>query len=346
MKIETKPLLVALDRVVSLASKRTSLPVLNSVKLEASHGILSVSATDLECFANACCPCEGSLPEAVCVPAVMFLGLVRGMGPTVDLGIGDGKLTMFGTGRATIGYLAGEEFPAFPSKGISLGVSTTDLADCMSQVAWAASPNDPSNHLNGAVWVKCAPKLMRVAATDRKKFAQATRALICAETELLLPVKHAIAFAEALRQDDAVLSLSDNWAVCSSPMYSIAVRLVEGTYYHLDGLLNMERQTIGEVEVKPFLDALTAVEMLSGDAFNRVEIHPAQDGIKVIYEGLNTYRTSFGSGNPTKPIPIDAHRGREVLYNFPSPVAKATLHTQVLFLEADGYVSSVALLTK
>jgi DNA polymerase III sliding clamp (beta) subunit (PCNA family) len=74
----------AFDRVAQIAGHRTTLPILNCIRMGAVEGKLQLMATDLEVYATATVDCEGAL-ATMCVPAAPIKGLLAQSGKEITL---------------------------------------------------------------------------------------------------------------------------------------------------------------------------------------------------------------------------------------------------------------------
>ncbi len=349
MKIDKLQLLTALDKTASLATRRTTLPILNSLLISSDGKRFSVRATDLDCHAQAFCECEGAL-EPVCVGAQVFTGLSKSANPVIELTLDNNRLKFKSNGVASLSLVPANEFPEWAAGDFkSIGLPCGDLAECIQNVHWASDPNpaDTSRPLVSCVWVKCEPKLMRTAATTGQVLATESRALISSPCEFLLPSSHALRLVEALNEDESIFSLCDSWAQSRSPNLNVAVKLMTGTYFNIDTLLNQEQTKPTAWPVQDIIRAIESASMVAGsvEKFSAAKLIPNDDGCQFIYESsVNCYEVQIEMTLP-HPIRFSMSLMKECLSHLISDTPQASLGVQGV-IARDGDLSvSCALMT-
>ena len=76
---DTKSLAEALDQVEEAVEKKSTIPILSHVLIEATANGLRLAATDLELGIRTFCPAQVKVPGSVAAPARRFLGIVRSL---------------------------------------------------------------------------------------------------------------------------------------------------------------------------------------------------------------------------------------------------------------------------
>lgn len=348
MKITKKALLTALDKTASLATRRTTLPILQHLLISASGGKLSVTGTDLNCHARALCDCDGDL-DAVCVPAQAFTGLAKVARDDIELTLVNQRLAFKSNGTANLATLPGIEYPIWPSnKFTAIGLPCGDLAEGIESVSWSAdnNPTDTSRPLVTVVWVRTEAKRMRVGATTGQTLAHMDRGLICAETEFMVPCAYADKLTDVLKRDEATLSVCDNWVAVSSPMLNVAVKRHEGGYFNLDVYLNQEQVIGGMLPVKEILDAIDNALVLTGiDKFCSAMLVPDEGGATFTYESeVNCYKTHIDGITIPRPIRFGMALMKDALSRVVSDTPRVNLGVQGLLVKDGDVTIGVALM--
>ena len=347
MKILKSNLLTVLDKTASLASRRTTLPSLMSLKIEANDNTFSISATDLNCYAVASCECDGELAPA-CVPATAFNGLARSAKDEIELMMDGTRLKFISNGVAMLSLVPVDEFPPFPSaEAKSLGISCDDLADCIEGVAWAATSDDEfSRPFTAGVWCKLEPKRMRTASTNGKHLALMDRAIICADAEFVLQAKYAPQLCSALREKDAMFSLSTNCAIVKSPTLTLAVKLIDHPFPNVYGVIDQEQVKTGVLPVQEIIQAIDNATMISGiDKFCNAELRPVDGGCEFVYLSANEYRTTIQMTLP-RPMRFGMALLRESLSKVVADCPKISLGISGLFVHDSDLTICTALLVE
>lgn len=272
MNIKRDDLLPKLSEVAGIASKRSSLPILNSVHLRTELGFLRIRGSDMVQDVIALAPCEGEL-EALCVSADHILSLVRSASDAITLTVVDGKLIVKGNGTTKLGLWPVAEYPAdILEKQAKIGVNGSDLADGIEAVLWSASTDKGRDELR---LVHCAtlPKEIVIMAANGASASRFSRASVCAESSFDVLAEFARPFADALRQDGAVLCLGQN---------HIGVKHDGGCYFLKRSEFQFPAKTIermcadvyaplGEFDVKEWKAAVGICLSLSPDSWAPVK---------------------------------------------------------------------------
>lgn len=263
MNIDSSDLLPALDQIIGLCARRTTLPILNSIHIESRGTSLELTSTDLDAHASVLVPCEADI-ESLCVNGNLFHALVKSAGETITITGENARLVVEAKGRASLAALPGKDFPPFPASGSpAIGVPVLDLALAIESVAWAADKDNLMNPFYRCVWVKCADKSIRSIGTSGIKFCQFQRDLLTADCEFIFPCHHAALLCEALRKENSTLHLTETHVIVKSPLFTVAIKKAEGEYPNLDPFLIQKRDDLGDINPKPIIDALDTCHLLS-----------------------------------------------------------------------------------
>ena len=174
LKLHQSDVLRELSLVQGVVERRSPIPILANILLEASGDRLRLTATDLDMTVMTSCPAEVRAEGRLTVASSVFQDLVRNLPEeefTVRL---DGEGVVISSGRFTsrMAILDAGEFPTVPeepqSDGFSLSLPL--LQEMFSRVAFAITKEDPKFQLNGAL-VRFLPGELEIAATDGHRLA-------------------------------------------------------------------------------------------------------------------------------------------------------------------------------
>lgn len=294
MKLKTKDLIAAFDSVASLANGRTTLPVLNSVRLTREADGLRVTASNLDCFAYAVAPCPSKEPMDLCVNARVFGSVIKTAGDEVELKPLKNQLQIAAGGSVKLATTDGAEFVPWPNgKTTALGLNAADLAECIESVSWAASDEDAGGVLEN-VWVSTEEKRIQCAASDRNMLGYVNKAAIAAKAEFIFGADYAPRIAAALRLEGASVSTADNFVSVESPSHRLAVKLTEGKFPNVLSIVDYEWRELGELELAPLIDALRLACLVGpGEQYVRTFLNVTPQGIDVTYKGQNSEFQKF-----------------------------------------------------
>jgi DNA polymerase III subunit beta len=186
LAIERAALLKSLGHVQSVVERRTTIPILSNVKLEADGGSLGLTATDLDLSVVERTEAEVSQPGATTAPAHTLYDVVRklpeGARVAIERSAQGGELTLR-SGRATFDLpcLPADEFPAMGDEGLEhrFTMPADDLKKLIDRTRFAISTEETRYYLNGIFLhaLEDGAACLRGVATDGHRLARVETAL-------------------------------------------------------------------------------------------------------------------------------------------------------------------------
>jgi len=347
MNIKSADLKSALSRVSSLATGRTTMPVLNCLRLEAKANTLEIAATNLNVYATIKCPCDGDLP-AICVPAVPMVGLTDGAAESISLEMDGERLVFKSNGTASLGTIAAATFPETPAeKSENLGLSLCGVADGLDACKWAMDDDTSSEPWKQGVWVRGKANQLNFFASNRTMLAHLKQDLISAECDFQVPA-HGMAYAiPALRSDDAILALGDKYLSIIWPMGSVFILRHDCKAPDFNVILNQQRDLVGDVDLNQLRKPFETMKMLAnGDLFPMALVSPGMTGIQLDFAGKsNHFSYLFPGVYGGKEFKIDIEKTINAIAHTPreKPV-KTSRSIGALFFESGDYTAAIALI--
>ena len=296
LKIAVQELARALARSQGIVEKKSTMPILSHVLLEARKGdVLQVSATDLDVSVSAEHKAEILKEGAVAVAAKQLYEIVRALPEaTVTLKKASNNWLEVKSGAAEfrIVGLPAEEFPATPrfDKLQSVPVKPDDLLWMVDLTAFAASTDETRYNLNG-VYFEPAQGLVRMVATDGHRLSLAEKALDGAfglKKGVILPRKGLQELKKLiLEAQDAgdvtppQLGFADNAAVFRRPGLTLSMRLIEGVFPDYRQVIPRAAERTVKLGRLRFLETLRRISILSTDKAHAVRLELAPATLKV-----------------------------------------------------------------
>jgi len=196
---DTKSLAEALDQVEEAVAKKSTIPILSHVLIEATANRLRLAATDLELGIRTFCPGQVKVPGSVAAPARRFLGIIRSLSEAeVHIRALENHWLQVSAGRSVfkLAALAKDNFPALPDVPKALAeVPAGLLAGLIDRTAFAISNQESRYTLNGALLV-LKPGSIEMAATDGHRLPLGARDVVIGglgnEERLLVPKRAVI----------------------------------------------------------------------------------------------------------------------------------------------------------
>lgn len=144
LTIARTPLREALVKLATVVATKSTLPIASHVSLVAADGLLTLTATNFEAWAQVALPCDTDGEASLTLPARRLLDVVSNLPPagpvTLELEATRARITA-GRARCDILGLPHEEFPLVPSPSVrpSVTLSAVDFCDAMSRAVAFAS---------------------------------------------------------------------------------------------------------------------------------------------------------------------------------------------------------------
>jgi DNA polymerase III subunit beta len=290
--IEKSDLLKQLNFVRSAVEKRSTLPILSHVLLEAEGFELRITATDLEITARSTCQAKVRTKGAAVVPGVRFFEIIRSAeGGEIRCRSLENHSMQITCGRSSFKLvgLAKSDYPKCPTMPDPVArVNAGILADCVAKTSFAVSEEENRYVLNGAL-LKLKPDGVTMVATDGHRLALAERKVqisdLKAEFSVLIPRK-ALTLLSRLGEDgdaDTVVNVSKD----ESHLYfglgprTVASRLLAGQFPNYESVLPKENGRVVQLNSEEFKDVIRRVSLLADDRTHGVRFALDKHGLEV-----------------------------------------------------------------
>jgi DNA polymerase-3 subunit beta len=157
-----------------VVEKKTTIPILSNVLVEASEDRILLTATDLELGIRCSCPARVQKPGAGTIPARRLLDYVRLL-PEADVNVklGDNQWAslLCGRSRTRIAGMSRESFPELPQMPEVLAeIPAAVLTKMITRTIFAISAEESRFTLNGALLI-LKPGSITMVATDGHRLA-------------------------------------------------------------------------------------------------------------------------------------------------------------------------------
>jgi DNA polymerase-3 subunit beta len=325
--VQKGPLLRELQLFQGIVERKTTIPVLANVLLEAEGAAVRLLATDLEVALESRCDAAVAKPGAVTVPAKKLYEIVRAL-PDTELRIeepakGSVKLTAerFDSRMQT---LPREDFPALPEvpdEGAAL-LSRAALKEMVTKTQFAITGEDTRYFLNGALFV-LRRDAMSMVATDGHRLALVTvprepaqgERLEGEETRAIWPRKtlHELTRLLAESQDDVRYQWGDNHLFYQVGGRVLISRKIEGQFPAYERVIPKHNDKRIEFDSERLASAIRRVALLSNERSRAVKFSVGRGAVEI------------SSSNP------DLGEARETLpADYAGPTAEICFNAQYL----------------
>lgn len=242
-KIEQSSLYEGLGWVQSVVGRKTTMPILSNVLIEAKGSSLTLTATDLEVGVVGNLKAEVTAPGRITVPAKGLYDVVKELpDQKVSLKKLENNWLNIQCGKANFKLVGMDaaEFPALPKKqeGASFSLDGATLLEMLLKVEMAISTDETRYNLNGILIeteVKDGKNKLRFAATDGHRLSICERELqkkIPLEQSVLFPRKGVNELKRMLegKEGDVSIWVGAKQAAIEKDEKALMVRLIDGQF--------------------------------------------------------------------------------------------------------------------
>lgn len=282
LQIAVEELSRALYRAQGIVEKKSTMPVLANVLLEARQGTLTVTAFDLEIGVRSEHQAEVMKEGKLAVSAKHLYDIVRSLSEAslilrktqnnyLELRSGASHFRIVGT--------PAEDFPTLP-KSENVPFVTVDpkvMLAMIERTSFAVSSDETRFNLNG-VYFEPAGGAVRMVATDGHRLALVERPVqgdFQLKRGVIIPKKGLFELKRLLAEDvpgEAQLGFVDNSGVFHRPGLSMVMRLIDGHFPDYKHVLPKESDKQLELGRLRFLEVLKRVSLLSQDQMHTVKL--------------------------------------------------------------------------
>jgi DNA polymerase III subunit beta len=277
IRVKREDLLAELSLLQGIVERRTTIPILSHVLLQARGDELNLAATDLDVSLSTHCAAEVAQEGALAVQARKLTEIVRSLGePELHLLLEDGSLQIrTGRSRFKIRGLDPQSFPTLPQveTAIALDLSLPLLQRMIGKVIFAISTEESRFQLNGAL-LRLKEDGIELVATDGHRLAlvekvgtDGARDFSVAEAQdgVLVPRK---ALQELLRfdgQGQVAYRRSEHHLSFRLGRRELTCRILEGTFPDYERVIAKDHDKKPILERVLFQEAVQRVALLSSD---------------------------------------------------------------------------------
>lgn len=284
--------------IVTKAAANKTLPILGSVKLEASELSLALTATDLETVIHVIVPANSEKTFSTCAPAAVLASLVQASDtPQIQFKPLEGeKLALVAGGaKSTLHCLAAEEFPLLPNTDVEMGTLPANALRAGLKRVLIAVSNDQSRPALCAVQLAKLKDQVYLAAADGFRLAAYRldhELKFPSKTSLLLPRGSAVKLAAILPESDepvAILGTKNNSALCFAwSGLKFWAQLLDMNFPDWQVIIPASFKHDLYLPARQTVDAIQRAEVFARNGSHTVSFVPAETGMSVMGQSDET----------------------------------------------------------
>lgn len=292
------------SRMAGVAERKSTMPVLSNVLLQADAGRLGLVATDLYVSLNGNTTAEITKSGSVAVLAKEFVDRVKTMpdGP-IALTSGERGLVMKSVGASrkfTLRSMAGEDFPPVPrpNGGGTMTLEAATLSALINLSIFSISTDETRPHLNSAL-LEVDNGIVRMVSTDGHRLSKVERPIDKSyrNASLLLPLK---AIREVQRLSDeanaasgddpklVTINTSGSHAFFLNAGLVFGAKLVDAQFPPYTQVIPRSCEHTVRVNRFSLLDAVRAVAVSSSDRTNGIRLALSKNKIELFSESADS----------------------------------------------------------
>jgi DNA polymerase III subunit beta len=342
--VPQKVLSVILSSMQPICTKRTALPLTESVLFQVSPRELVIKSTDTDVSLQASIAIESSLTTKAefLLHGKRLFDLVRELSGDLEF-IWDGKSVSIKAGSGNLGIsLAASEvgdFPPFPERIENLMDLDADfLKSVLDKVAGLVPQNNANPALNG-LCVECKKDGISFVATDghslavlkTKKYSLEKEATWIVPKRAILELKKTLEASEASR---VFLGICDGQLVFSGGNFNFFTRLIADKFPAYESILERKNFETGTIARDVFVGALRRAGCLLAGRFVSTQFYFSAN--KTLTLSVNNKEV----GSLTEEVSLEEFGKHDVTNRFYSPyvlsAAQAAGGEKILFSAKDG----------
>ncbi len=314
LKIGAQELAKALGRTQGIVEKKSTMPILSHVLIEAKKdGQLVVSATDLDLAVSSEHTCEVLKEGAVAVSARHLYEIVRALpeqSVTLKKANNNYLEVKSGPSEFRIVGLPSEDFPALPSfdKVPFVDVAPALLLEMIERTFFAVSTDETRYNLNG-VFFEPSGETLRLVATDGHRLSLSEREVGAGfglKRGVILPKKGlqelkkllAEAAESGEEKPESRLGFVENSAIYRRPGVVLVMRLIEGLFPDYKQVIPKAGEKQLRLGRGRFLETLRRVSLLSSDKAHAVKLDLSKGLLRVLSQNPDL-------GEAKEEVPVD-----------------------------------------
>lgn len=275
----------SLAAVARVVARRSTIPILSNVLLDAQNNALSLNATDLDRQASARTTANVSEPGTTTVSGKILGDIVSKFSSgaiTIETKDENHIIVKCGRSRFTLPTLPAEDFPNLAADGFSTNfeISAKNIAEHFGYVEFAISTEETRYYLNGIFWHRDTNGNLAAVATDGHRLAKNCRAHDGIESfsGIIVPTE---TVGEVLRMakntETFTVEISDKairFSACGEKSNDaiLTSKLIDGTFPDYTRVIPADNQNEAVVAREPLMQAVDRVRTVAAETNSAVKM--------------------------------------------------------------------------
>ena len=322
-------LLKELNLTQGVVERKTTIPILSNILLEASGDSLRITATDLELGIRSSCPAKVKKGGATTVAAKKMLDYVRQLQhdeikfKVVDSASGGSLQLKCGNSHVRMPGIAKDNFPILPDFPGKLAVLPSEmLSQMVNRTIFAVSSEESRYTLNGALLL-LKTETMTMVATDGHRLAHVVSdpslakkgyGGVSGEVRILVPRKAMVELVRLLGESKENTGIEfgkdDNHLFFQVGGRLLVCRMLSGQFPNYEAVLPKGNDKKVVLDRDLLTAAVRRVSLFSDERTHSIRCHLSKDELKIVSSGSDV-------GESEESLPVKYEGGTlEVGFNW------------------------------
>lgn len=279
-------LIQATQDVAKAVSSKSTIPILENMKLELTQEYLRITGTNLEIGVEYTIPRESNneinftieMEGSICLKARYFNEIIRKLShDVIEIEVTNNYLTYIKCGQSEFNLhgLDSEEFPKLPriQEDKVFSITSDLLKNMIRQTVFAVSVEETRPVLTG-VKLNLESGILSFIATDSHRLAKREATVEAEEglefNNIIVPGKSLIELNKILEENDSLVDIviANNQLLIKMDNILFYSRLIEGQYPDVSRILQQQTKTVLSLNKKDFMDSLDRASLIARDNKN------------------------------------------------------------------------------
>lgn len=285
----------------NVVEKRTTVPILSHLLLEAKENRIFLTFTDLELTLVESTPANVAREGRVAIPAHKFSDIIRKLrdGDPIEiesLNNHEQIKVVSGASEFVLSCLSPDDFPAVQKTTLPhrFEIPAQDFFKLLDHVRFSMSTEEARYYLNGVLLHVKDDSEIRAVATDGHRLARASLNVpgLKSFPQIIISRKCVSEIVKLLAdfQETVEVSLSDTQITIMVGSAFLTSRLIDGTFPDYEPVIPIANDKVLVVDVKQFAEAVDRVATMASDKENGVRIQIQNNKLKIMAASNETGR--------------------------------------------------------
>lgn len=294
--LERSALVKAMGHVQSVVERRTTIPILSNVLIQADGGALTLTATDLDIEISEKAPADVARKGSATASALTLYEIVRrlpeGAQVRLELMQDDGRLQVSaGRSQFALAVLPESDFPTLATADMPVRFSmpASDLQRLFEKARFAMSQEETRYYLNGVylhAFADGSKRMLRAAATDGHRLARLEAPLPAGADKLkgvIVPRKAVSEIGRLLADAEETIDIavSDAKIRFGFGAGHLTSKLIDGAFPDYERVIPKGNANVMRAETKDFAQAVDRVATISADRTRSIKLALDSDKLRL-----------------------------------------------------------------